>query len=99
MDPQTQQLLEGLQALGLEVKGYGWGWAGAVAALVGVIRLWRGPGAQSFIAAQIVNRWPQARYLLWDELPTWATFAVPFVGALGAGAITAAAGGMSWAAA
>jgi hypothetical protein len=99
MDPQTLQTLEGLKAIGIEVQGYGWGWAGAVAALVGAIRLWRAPSSQGLLAGTIVKRWPQFRWLLWDELPTWATFAVPFVGSLGAGAITVAAGGMSWAAA
>lgn len=99
MDPQLVELLAGLQGLGLELKGVGWGWAGAVGALVGVIRIWRSTAAQAQIAEILVKRWPQLRWLLWDEMPVWARFVVPFVGAMGAGAITAAAGGMSWAAA
>ena len=96
MDPQTQELLTALQALGLEIKGVGWGWAGAIGALVGVIRVWRSDAGQATIAEKLVERWPQLRWLLWDELPPAARFAVPFVGALGAGAVAALAGTMSW---
>ena len=99
MDPQLQDLLAGLQSIGVEVKDYGMGWAGAVAGLVGLIRVWRSDAAQSKLAGHVVKRWPQLRWLLWSELPVWATFAVPFVGAFGGGALAVAAGAMSWPAA
>ena len=96
MDPQLQELLASLQSLGIELKGVGWGWAGAVGALVGLIRIWRSDSGQAQIATRLVKRWPQLRWMLWDELPPAARFAVPFVGAMGAGAIAALAGTMTW---
>ena len=99
MDPQLQELLTSLAALVAEVKGVGWGWAGAVGALVGLIRIWRTPFAQGWLAAVIVKRWPRLRFLLWSELPPLAQFLLPFVGALLGGLGAVAAGALTWQAA
>lgn len=98
MDPQLQQLVDALLSLGGEVKGMGWTVAGVAAGLVGAIRLWQKPLAQN-LAQDLAARFPAARFLVWDELPLWAKFLVPFVGALVAGAAGALTGAVSWPAA
>lgn len=84
-----------LIAFGTELRAAGWSLAGAAVFITGAVRLWRLPPVQDFLKEAAITA-PFLAALVWQALPQWLKWVIPFVVAF-AGALLSALGlGVAW---